>query len=332
MAHSARFQRLLEATLADPDLARLREQLSDPNLHESDRQLLREQFLVHPARQALQQRLQDLLQDDTEPSVSSWFVNDPNGLQLARAPADNSTIGINYGWRTYFHGGNTDLKPNWRPGPDEHIKATSLSAVFRSQATNRWVVAISSPIQREAPEGTFLGLMTMTMEVNRLVDLPSADRQFAVLVDWRSGPNKGVILQHPLFDDLINKEGQLPDRLKNFRLSSDDLPEKEERRENYVDPLGEDPAGSEFKQHWMAEMAPVGIREGQTGWVVIVQESYRAAIGTTLKTLQQSLWMSEMIVMAIIATVSTVLWGMVPRVIDDPSKKRRVSAEPPVEV
>ena len=33
------------------------------------------------------QRLDDLLHDETEPNnITSWFVNDPSGLQLARAP------------------------------------------------------------------------------------------------------------------------------------------------------------------------------------------------------------------------------------------------------
>ncbi len=330
MANSPRFQRLLEATLNDPDLARLRSQLNDPKLHEADRQSLREQFLVHPARQALQQRLQDLLQDDAEPTAASWFVNDPDGLQLARAP-DTSTIGVNYGWRTYFHGGTTDHRPDWRPGQDEHIKETSLSAVFSSQASNRWIVAISTPIQKEAPEGRFLGLMNMAVEVNRFVDLQGGNRQFAILVDWRSGPNKGVILQHPLFDKLSQEHGKLPDRIKSYRLKSDELPDNKDRRENYIDPLGKDPEGDDFDRHWLAEMAPVGIREGNTGWVVIVQESYKEAIGRILSRLQSSLLSSGMLAVAIIAILSTALWALVLRAIDDPSKKRTVRAEPPLE-
>lgn len=330
MANSPRFQQLLENTLNDPDLDRLRRQLNDPHLPETDRQSLREQFLVHPARQALQQRLQDLLEDESEPPVASWFVNDPGGLQLARAP-DNSTIGINYGWRTYFHGGNTDQRSDWRPNSQEHIKETSLSAVFRSQATNRWVVAISTPIQRDPPEGKFLGVLTMAVEVNRLVELQGGNRQFAVLVDWRSGPNKGLILQHPLFDKMFQEHGRLPERIKNYRLKSDELPDNKERRESYVDPLGSDPEGDDFDRHWLAEMAPVGIREGNTGWVVIVEESYKEAIGRILNRLQGSLLSSGMLAVAIIATLSTGLWAVVLRAISDPSKKRMVRAQPPVE-
>ncbi len=328
MANSSRFQKLLEETLADPELTRLRVALSDPQLPEDDRQQMREQFLVHPARQALQQRLQELLQDDSEPSASSWFVNDPNGLQLARAP-DSSTIGQNYGWRSYFNGEAADRQPDWRPEAEDHIKETSLSPVFRSQSSNRWIVAISTPIQQEAPEGKLLGLMSMAVEVSRFVDLQGGDRQFAVLVDWRSGPNKGAILQHPLFDEMLSKHGKLPDRVKNYRLKGDELPDNKDRREDYVDPLGEDPEGDDFNRHWLAEMAPVGIREGNTGWVVIVQESYQAAIGRTLSRLQSSLRTSGAWAVAIIAILSTALWGFVLRAIDDPNKKHTVRAEPP---
>src|ERR1700761_3953418 len=143
----------------------------------------------------------------------------------------------------------------------------------------------------------------MAVEVNRLVELQGGNRQFAVLVDWRSGPNKGLILQHPLFDKLFQDQGRLPERIKNYRLKSDELPDNKERRESYVDPLGSDPEGDDFDRHWLAEMAPVGIREGNTGWVVIVEESYKEAIGRILNRLQASLWSSGVLAVAIIATL-----------------------------
>jgi hypothetical protein len=330
MADSPRFQHLLEATLADPDLTRLREQLNDPKLPEADRATLREQFLVDPARQALQQRLQALYDDETEPSGSSWFVR-PSGLQLARAP-DGSTIGQNFGWRSYFHSGANDEPKDWRPAPDDHIKETNLSAVYLSQASNRWCVAISAPIQEEADDGhgKFLGVLCMSVDVNRFIDLQASDRHCAVLVDWRAGPNKGIILQHPLFDKLIEEHGKLPNRARNYRLSSDQLPDNKERRENYVDPLAADPEGTDYKRNWLAEMAPVGIRDGNTGWVVIVQESYQATIGRTVAKLKSSLLSRGLLAVGLIAVLSTALWALVLRVIDDPTKKKSLVATEPI--
>jgi len=330
MAASSRFQKLLEEALADPDLGRLRKQLSDPKLLDEERQTLREQFLVHPGRQALQQRLKSLFDDETEPPVASWFVTDPEGLHLARAP-DTSSIGVNYAWRTYFCGDQVDQRPEWRPKSDEHVKETNLSALFQSAATNRWSVAISTPVQVDPPDGKFLGVLAMAVDVDRFVDLQGGDRQFAVLVDWRSGPNKGVILQHPLFDSLVREHGKLPDRIHKYRLEANQLPDDKERRENYVDPLARDEEGAAFRRNWLAEMAPVGIREGNTGWVVIVQESYQAAIGRTLDRLKSSLMSSGLLAVGLIAGLSTLMWVLVLRVIDDPAKHRIVSASPPRE-
>jgi serine/threonine protein kinase len=328
MAGSSRFQQLLAAALDDPDLTRLRRQLSDPKLLDEERQTLREQFLVHPARQALQQRLQSLFDDETEPPVASWFVTDSQGLHLARAP-DASSIGVNYAWRTYFSGEQLDQRPDWRPSSGDHVKETNLSALFQSASTNRWSVAISAPVQTEPPDGKFLGVLAMAVDVDRFVDLQGGDRQFAVLVDWRSGPNKGVILQHPLFDKLVREHGRLPDRIHAYRLEPNQLPDDKERRENYVDPLAQDTEGAAFRRNWLAEMAPVGIREGNTGWVVIVQESYQVAIGRTLDRLKSSLMSSGVLAVALIAALSTLMWVLVLRVIDDPAKNRLAIPEAP---
>jgi eukaryotic-like serine/threonine-protein kinase len=325
MAASQHFQGILEATLNDPELARLRAQLNDPDLPAEKQEVLRAEFVVHPARQALQHRLEKLRGDISEPEAASWFVTDAAGLQLARAP-DSSTIGYNFAWRSYFSG--DDHPQEWRAKPDEHITKTNLSNVFLSVAANRWSVAISTPIVREEEtasgedesDGRFLGIMGMTIEVGRFIDLNGHGKQFAVLVDMRSGPDRGLILEHPLFEQLIREHGQVPDRFLRYRLQDNQLPDgskddSKERREHYVDPLGEDAEGAEYNKHWLAEMAIVGLNAGNTGWKVIVQESYDQAIGRTLDELRSDLLQKSVIAMVLIAVLSTVLWGFVIRVL-----------------
>ena len=70
----------------------------------------------------------------------------------------------------------------------------------------------------------FRGVVGLTVEVGRFVELQAGDAQFAVLVDWRDGENKGVILQHPLLDDLRRRNGSIPARFKDYRLTAAELP------------------------------------------------------------------------------------------------------------
>ena len=321
MAASPRFQNLLETTLADPELVELERQLNDPHLSEPLRKELQARLIDHPARKALQQRMQNLLHDESEPDVESWFVTDPDGLQLARAP-EHATVGENFSWRTYFHGGSDDHPESWRAKPNEHITETNLSAVFYSHVNDRWTVTISTPVLKEqtgAEDDKFLGVIGLSVDVRRFVEMQDSKRQFAVLVDWRTGPNKGLILQHPLFEKLL-QEKQDPQHFQAYRLTDADLPDNDAKSENYYDPLAKDPLGKEYDKHWLAESAGVSIRKGNTGWMVIGQESYDGSIGHTLEGLKQSLFSSSLMAGGLIAILSTLLWAIVTRSIAEPAR------------
>ncbi len=327
VAASYRFGTLLEATLADPDLAALRREMKDPDLTDAEREKVRERFRASPARQPLQSRLNDLLGDPDQVHVESWFVNAPSGIQLARAP-EEKTVGVNYGWRTYFHGGVEDHAQLWRPGPDDHIGKTNFSTVYYSHVTDRWTVTISTPVYLEVADGEtggadgaqgakrFLGVLGVSANVDRFLDIPEArPEQFAVLVDWRAGPNKGLILQHPLFEKMREGDREVPKRFQSYRIKDHELPEFSATsvRENYIDPLSRDPEGKAYDMHWLAEAAPVGTRDGDTGFVVIVQESYDGAIGGTLRRLKDRLFSTSIIAGVSIVLATTVLWALVVR-------------------
>ncbi len=322
MATSTRFQKLLRSVLDDPEVAELRQQLENPSIPENERESLRARLVANAARAKLQQRMQDLLQDPDEPEdVASWFVTDPMGLQMARAP-EHDTIGKNFAWRTYFHGGNEDYPESWRPKPDEHIKKTNLSAVFYSQLNHCWTVTISTPVIEEGAEGdgTFLGVIGLSVDVQRFMDR-EVDHPFAVLVDCNPGPNKGLILYHPLFDKLVEEHEESPERFQRYRLRDEELPgDSVESRQHYVDPMAKDPHGREYDKHWLAASASVGIREGNTGWMVIVQESYDGAIGKTLGRLKQGLSSSTILAASLIVILSMMLWAFVLRALAEPTR------------
>ena len=77
-----------------------------------------------------------------------------------------------------------------------------------------------------------------------------------------------------------NGGGRLPDHFANLRIGVDEFPSDRYRKAFYTDPLADhDPA---YDIRWLAETAAVIVGEEDTGWNVIVQESYASAIGDPL--------------------------------------------------
>ncbi len=152
----------LKAALDDSELTTIRRRLSAPGF--VDRwPNLRDRLLEHPARSDLQAWI-DAKYDESAAThhIFAWFVQDRNGLQIARGPMGTDNVGNNYAWRTYFHGGDDDdfdLKDYLRKQqimPFRRLKGIHLSADFRTRTTNQWVIAVSAPVT-DADE--FLGVV-----------------------------------------------------------------------------------------------------------------------------------------------------------------------------
>ncbi|MEA1952509.1 MAG: serine/threonine protein kinase, partial [Planctomycetota bacterium] len=161
-----------EATGKGSPLRPLLDELSGPALQATDEaDKIRDQFRAAPARRKLQDTLHLLAKE--MPYTVGWFLNDADGVQVARSPERNEsglyfhTIGKYYGWRSYFHGGPTDEDKTWSAPAGTHIRKTHLSDVFVSQAIDRWVVAVSAPIysNNDRKTGRFLGTVSLLVEV-----------------------------------------------------------------------------------------------------------------------------------------------------------------------
>jgi hypothetical protein len=74
--------------------------------------------------------------------------------------------------------------------------------------------------------------------------------------------------------------------------------------------------------HWLAEAAPVTLRNGHSGLVVIVQESYDAAIGGTLARLRSRLYSTSLVAGIAIVVATTLLWALVVRSLGRRSRPR----------
>ena len=259
--------------------------------------------------------------------IASWFVTEDDGIHVAAAfdsPTEKSSIGGDYSYRTYFHGGPTDY-----PEQPDHIRQTHLSAVFQSTVTGIWKVAISTPVKR--CDGQFLGIVALTVELGRMgKQLGETDnRQFNALVDGREGNNKGVILQHPLFSQILARDEKLDTEFstaQEYRVPLDEL----DSLPVYRDPLGKHPQGDAFNRDWIvakrevrldpnaldANIAPI---ETDTGLVVIVQENYELAT-TPINQLGDSLLYRGVMALVVVVLVVFVMWYFVAELFATPTK------------
>lgn len=293
VAESEAFQDALRKVLRaqgedQEQLARLRR--STPNDPEFEK--LRTEFELTRTRQPLQAFLEAALVDPRLPPAASWFVCDATGMHLASAfdhQNPNSTVGRNFAYRTYFHGGTSDLPPGSRPS--SQLTGTRLSSPLRSTATRTLKIAVSTPLylrsRDDASSSTsaFAGVLAVTVEVGRFLrEFDDTNQQFATLIDNRPGDYKGTILRHPLLTQLSKRQEGLPSRFYQYRVDLNRLSESGD----YRDPFAEDPLGDSFDRTWIAAAAHVMVRPrdgapnsgdgGDTGLVVLVQEDFSAVI------------------------------------------------------
>jgi hypothetical protein len=332
VARSAPWRQAAAEAVRQPELARMLSDLSDPQKSEAELEALRRRFREHPARKKLQRQFEALIPERMRPAakgekeneeVASWFFCDAHGISTVRSP-ESETVGKNFAWRSFFCGGSTDRPRSWRPGPEQHVEATGPSVVFASQASGRWIVAISTPVYDDAPPRNFLGVVALTVEVGRFVELLGGEDPFAVLVDWRPGPHQGTILQHPLYDELRRRQGRVPERFLDYHLTAAELPsaENSSRRQNYRDPLAADTAGRAYKGHWLALEEPIRVRGREMGWRVIVQGAYARSIGSTLDELRGSLLRYGLTAAVMVLAIVAGLWAAALRLLGQGSPAR----------
>jgi hypothetical protein len=166
-----------------------------------------------------------------------------------------------------------------------------------------------------------LGVVAMTVNLGVFVDFPfgEGDRQFAVLVDGRLGDHTGMILQHPLFDEILESQPRLPKHFTEprFHVPLDEL-NPADGTKTFQDPLGQDPAGRKYRKEWVAAKMPVYLIRRQdghaesvdTGLVVLVQEDYQASLDP-VQSLGRRLLREGLAALVGVVCVVFVLWSVV---------------------
>jgi serine/threonine protein kinase len=192
----------------------------------------------------------------------SLFVTDRYGTMIAAAFANepsNAPIGENFAYRSYFSGQSRDISHTTPRRNIQRTTSTHLSVPFKSTTTNRWKIAVSTPVSvkrksndDKTPERLTEGLLVLTINIGDL-ELLASERQkreasqtdtqtdtqddpniesnrkfsgFAVLVDGHEGEREGTILQHPFFAsrvDIPSTALRTPDSPDSGNLSSGNL-------------------------------------------------------------------------------------------------------------
>lgn len=278
----------------------------------------------------------------------SWYVLDRNGVQLARSPADENVRGVNYAFRDYYHGQGADLDRAARPEP---LRRPHLSIVFTSEATGRRTVSLSVPIfsgDADMERGDVLGVLCHAVDLGHFAELHADERsgndQVPVLVDCRGDDarRRGAILEHPGLRSLLKQNAPTDDR---FYLPQNTLERLDKLRALRQKPHSDDPAtaqrlnklarideyrdpiGGDYAGHWLAAAEPVEVvarrdlHSRDTGWAVIVQERYQAAVAPVEELRERLLWQAK-VATTTVAVVLAALWGFLISVLNESPRWR----------
>lgn len=275
----------------------------------------------------------------------SLFVTDRFGTLLASAFANepsNPPVGENFAYRSYFSGQTQDLPPQTPRRNIARTQSSHLSVPFLSTATNRWKIAVSTPISfrpSEEEERTVEGVMVLTINVADLellhtvispnssklaakegVPPPGQFAGFAVLVDGHEGTREGTILQHPFFAQI---ESEQPDHAEmNFQIDLAMLKRLQDTGTyRYLDPVASDPRGERYRGEWIAAMERVEVsrrspddieRRQSTSLLLLVQVPASSITGPVAVMSQK---LSGLFAIAVVALMAAILalWVMVLR-------------------
>lgn len=270
----------LEAEAADPGLRQLLVRNADVSQDEKIKAWIEERSGRHSQLQG----------------VTSWFLTDDRGKQLARSPHRDITVGKTFAFRSYFHGEDTDYDPEDLPEDLKPIEDAHRSMVFKSKANQHLMVAFSVPVWSDgigSSHRRVLGVLAMTVELGNFQALltDDDDEKIVVLIDTRPDWNEkhGLVLQHPHFLVPSDKGGEKKETQEEFYLNVDLVSRLQNLRKlrwrqlkslrkrgvellmraGNLDTMGdqtrdlalvrtyEDPVGGRFAGEWLATAEPV---------------------------------------------------------------------------
>ena len=304
----------------------------------------------------LQERFKVILGESSKTQIDearydSFFVTDRYGNMIATAfadPLETNKVGWNFAWRSYFTGQRQDSPPTV---PRREIGPTTVSHIsvpFKSTTTQRWKIAVSTPVfieHEDDPESkSVAGVMVLTINLGNIELISSSNNKkssndgeasdsnsndvLAVLVDGHEGDREGTILQHPMLQVLgkqLNNDEPLA------KLNEEQMRElRDSGSFHYRDPVAKNPLGKKYDGDWIATMREVGVshRRNQsdstekkypTYLFVLVQERADKAVepvSSLVRKLSREGWFAFLSIVLLISA----LWYFVFRVLRLPEQ------------
>lgn len=211
----------------------------------------------------------------TRTPFESISLFDRAGTMVGHAPEPSDVIGRNYSWRDYYRGASK-LGAAGR-------RAAYISSVFVGEASNHYSFSIATPIYDEV--GTWIGVLAIDIGNDfalkrKRLDYASEAGPMALVVALRDRERRTTAHEGNYF--VILHEGLPPGmaveidspglrRLRRTRTETGELRWLD--TEPITDETHRDPVPG-YEGRWLAGFAPVG----GTGFVVIVQTRYDAAV------------------------------------------------------
>ena len=191
MADSPRFQRLLERTLNDPIWPRLRAKLSDPDLRRirPSGAAASNSWCIRRGRPPA--AVAELLHDERRASVGRLVCQRSRRASAGRRRQFDRGIQLRLAKLIFTAGPATNV-PIGVPAPTTTSRNQRSRAVFRSQATIAGSWRSRRPYSKRRPRASSWGPWRWRRSRPAVaVEFPQGGGQFAMLVDWRSGPQPG---------------------------------------------------------------------------------------------------------------------------------------------
>ncbi|MCA9061313.1 MAG: protein kinase, partial [Planctomycetaceae bacterium] len=269
---------------------------------------------------------------------TSWFLQDAHGTQIWRRQFNAETVGENFSWRDYFHGQNVEFDRSDHPAvPRQPIQDRHVSLAFRSDATNRYMVALSVPVRNR--QGEVIGVFARTAHLGDLQErlgqrFQSADatniQRIIALVDSRDWH----LLDHPYLSSevLAAAPEDAQSLFHHLQLNPATIREIEHQQASgdvaelrlpeFQDPVGHlsDERAARYQGDWMAAMAP--IPAGNSSWMVIVQERRDEALRPVADMADQATrqaWIAIITSLSLMGIVWTFVWRGLRRTMTSPS-------------
>ena len=204
----------------------LRHWADDPHLHQGiDRLTVLDDEQIKTAEDVQEWLDFQVRNNDLEDvTVTNWYVNDVNGRLLARHEDMPELRGIRYDFRSYFNGQPNDQPrsdpPRSRPYPP--LTVPNLSAIYKSDGSRMFRVALSVPVQFQ---NETIGVLTMTVDLGWLHQADLIDMRENEFGGKHSPGIQGIYLNQMTNNDanasdLLRVEDDLLEQLRDHFAES----------------------------------------------------------------------------------------------------------------